>query len=63
MKLVGWNDVLSQTIASVQLNAWSTPSIFLEINPFSKYFHNKCTTMSHALSSEEGMIKCMSVCS
>ena len=61
MKLVGGNEIFAQTVVSVQINAWSTPSIFLEIKPFSKYFHNKCTRRPHALSSEKGMIKCMSL--
>ena len=63
MKLVGENEIFAQTVVSVQINAWSTPSISLKIKPFSKYFHNKCTRRTPALSSEEGMIKCMSLCS
>ena len=63
MKLVGGNEIFAQTVVSVQINAWSTPSIFLDIKSFSKYFHNKCTQSQHALRREKGMIKCMSLCS
>ena len=51
--MVGVMKFSHKHVAYVQINVLTTPSIFLGIKPFSKYFHNKCTRWTHALSSEE----------
>ena len=45
---MGGNKIFVQRVASVQINAWSTPSIILEnqsiLKIFSKQMHSKATS-------------------